>query len=422
MKIFFPLFIILFFGSCFNSCAKDLPKSTLKIGVFSDPHYLSEQLMDNGITIQHYDKMSGKAVREVPSVLQQVLDDYLDSDTQIILIPGDITKDGEKQSHLDFVKKLQPLKDKGIRIFVIPGNHDINIPNPLAYKNSETFRVESITPEEFVNIYADFGYRDAISRDTASLSYLAELDNNNWLLAVDVSRYKEYTTGTISGGRLLPSTEQWIKDVMKDADNKNVRVTAMMHHGLVEHIMMQSSFFSEYIVDDWQRIASLFADLGIKAVFTGHFHANDITEFTSGKGNKIYDIETGSLSAYPFPYRFAELNDRGLKISTRNITSTPSSPHLATENKAVMKERAKQIAIEKIKARGMQLPDKTLFLITDIIAQVFVMHIEGDEIIDQGLRESIQQLAIELDSPADISDELVDIDFYPADNNVEIRF
>ena len=61
----------------------------------------------------------------------------------------------------------------------------------------------------------------------------------------------------------------------------------MMHWGFAEHIMYQSSFFKDYLVDDYQRLANLFADNGIKAIFTGHFHSNDITAFTSEKGNVL---------------------------------------------------------------------------------------------------------------------------------------
>lgn len=422
MKQYILLLIALLYGGCLNSCTKDSPVQTLKIGVFSDPHYLSEQLMDNGSAIMAYDKMSGKAVQEVPFVLQQVLDDYLNSGIDVLLIAGDITKDGERQSHTDFRDKLQPLLNKGVKIFVIPGNHDINVPGALGYKGENTYPVENITPEDFAGIYADCGYRDALKRDSTSLSYVAELNDNTWLLAIDVSRYQEYTTRSISGGRLLPATEQWITETMEEANRNNIQVIGMMHHGLVEHIMMQSAFFPEYIVEDWQRIASLFADLGIKAVFTGHFHANDITEFTSQAGNKIYDIETGSLSAYPFPYRYAELSSTSLNISTKNITSTPPSPDLAENNKAVMQEKAREIAVDKIKAKGMQFPEKTLSLITDIISQIFVMHLEGDEEIDDNLRKSLQKLSTELDSPVDTSNQLFGIDLYPADNNVEIKF
>lgn len=420
MRYHIILSIILFFGWSFTSCAQET--QSLKIGVISDPHYLSEQLMDNGSAIQNAVNSGGKAITDVPQVLDQVLAEYLKSDIEVLLIPGDMTKDGEKQSHIDFVKKLQPLIDKGVRVFVVPGNHDINVPNPVRYEGDKTYPVGSVTPMEFRHIYSDCGYNRALKRDTASLSYVAQLSNDTWLLAIDGCRYKEYTTSTISSGQISASTERWIVEVMNEAKQKNIQVVSMMHHGLVEHIMFQATFFKDYVINDWQRLAPLFADLGMKAIFTGHFHANDITEYRSPSGNKIYDIETGSLCAFPFPYRFVELNKKGMKVSTKNITSIPNNPRISEENKAIMQERGRAIAIGKIRSMGLQLPDATLSLMADMIGKIFVMHLAGDEVVDEELKTTIKQLSKELDSSMPIPTDNIELDFYPADNNVEISF
>lgn len=414
------LFVLLFFGWSFASCAQK--SESLKMGVISDPHYLSEQLMDNGSAIRNAVNASGKAITDVPQVLDQVLAEYLKSDIEVLLIPGDMTKDGEKQSHIDFVKKLQPLIDKGVKVFVIPGNHDINVPNSVRYEGDKTYPVESVTPLEFSRIYADCGYNSALKRDAASLSYVARLNNNTWLLAIDGCRYNEYTTSTISSGQISPETEKWIVDVMNEAKQKNIQVMGMMHHGLVEHILFQATFFKDYVINDWQRLAPLFADLGMKAIFTGHFHANDITEYRSATGNMIYDIETGSLCAYPFPYRFVELNEKGMTISTKNVTSIPNNPKLAEQNKAIMEERGRAIAMGKINSMGIQLPDSTLSLMADMVGKIFVMHLAGDEVVDEELRRTLKQLSEELDSPTAVPIDNIELDFYPADNNVEITF
>ncbi len=313
---------LLFFYCTYFSCAQKKDDSNIKIGVISDIHYLSEQLMDNGQAIKSYDRNGSKVVHEVPAILQQVLDDYLNSNIDVLFISGDMTKDGEEQSHIDLVKKLKPLMDKGIRVFVIPGNHDVNVPNPLKYEGDKTIPVKNVTPEEFARIYAGCGYGNALKRDANSLSYVAELNPSTWLLAIDSNRYKEYTDKTISGGKISAETEQWIVETLNEAKSKNIQVIGMMHHGLVEHILMQDTFFSEYIVDDWKRLAPEFADLGMKVVFTGHFHANDIAKYTSPAGNKIYDVETGSLAAYAFPYRFVEWNKDEMKVTTKNIKSS----------------------------------------------------------------------------------------------------
>jgi len=392
----------------------------LRIGVITDTHYLSEKLMVNGPALQQYIKASGKNIAVTPAVLDKVLDDYLNSDIQILFVCGDITKDGEKQSHLDFIEKLKPLQANGVKIYVIPGNHDINMPNSVGYKGNEKYKVANITPDEFVDIYAGCGYKDAIRRDEASLSYVASLDDNTWLLAIDAGRYKEYKTSSVSGGKIQKSTENWILDVLKEAKSKNIQVVGMMHWGLTEHIMSQSVFFKDYLVDDWERLANLFADNGLKVIFTGHFHSNDISLFTSDKGNKIYDIETGTLSSYPFAYRFVELYHDKIDITTRNITGVYENPNLAEEDKARMSVLSKQMALQKLKGVGYDLPEDVSKQFADILSRIFILHLYGDEKTDSELVSSMKILSKIMDSPMDIGE--MELDFPPADNNVEIVF
>lgn len=211
-------------------------------------------------------------------------------------------------------------------------------------------------------------------------------------------------------------------DVLSKAKSQNIRVIGMMHHGLVEHIMMQSYFFKDYLVDDWSRLSDLFADQGMKAIFTGHFHANDITEYKSSAGNKIYDIETGSLAAYAYPYRFVELTDTGMNISTRNVTSIEGKPNLSEDNRQIMQARARALALEMIKAKGMTFPPETLNLLADLASEIFVQHLAGDEKLDDSMLQSISRLVKDMGMPMPLSPDNIELDFYPADNNVEITF
>lgn len=420
MRICLYAILVFIFGSSFVACAAE--NHSLKIGIISDTHYLSESLMDSGNAIQNYEKSSGRLITKTPEILDSVLTFYLHNDIDVLLIPGDITKGGEKQSHLNFTKKLQALKDKGVHIYVIPGNHDINIPNSVGYKGDNTYKVDNITPAEFADIYADFGYNTALKRDTASLSYITELSPNTWLIAIDASRYKEYTNHTISGGKISPETERWILDRMNEAKQKNIQVLGMMHHGLIEHIPFQSTLFPQYLVDDWQRLASMFADNGMKAIFTGHFHSNDISEYTTGGGNKIYDVETGTLSSYPFAYRILELTANGMDIKTQNIHSTSSDPNLAENSKKQLQKLAEQLALAKINQMGINLPPSLTDLFIQLAGQLFIMHLAGDEVMTPELKSSINQLYNSLELSENISLDNIKLDFPPADNNISIVF
>ncbi len=398
----------------FTFCAS----GNMKIGIISDPHYLSEQLMHEGFRLEE----GGRLLSETPEILDKVLNEYLLSDIDFLFIAGDITRNGEKQSHIDFVNKLQPLIKKGIRIFVVPGNHDINIPSPEGYPDGKPISVENISAWEFETIYYDCGFAGAIYRDEASLSYIAALDEKNWLLALDGCKYDEHTTTSISSGRLKEQTEKWVFSHLTLAQEKKINVIAMMHHGLVEHFMLQDKFFPQYLIDDWERLANLFADNGVKAIFTGHFHANDITSLVSDSGNTIYDIETGSLSSYPYPYRFAELSANGIKISTKNVKNLSSDPDFYENGKLRFKIWAREFAKSQIRKRLQTIPENTIENLSEIASEIIMEHAKGDEVITEEIIKRITDIANEIEIPVYIKHEDLQLDLPPEDNNTEIKF
>jgi 3',5'-cyclic AMP phosphodiesterase CpdA len=393
----------------------------LRVAVISDIHYLSPSFMDNGSEIQGYEKNSAKNIRDIPALLEVALKDLESDAPDVLLIPGDLTKDGELQSHLGLKKRLDRLAALGTRIFVIPGNHDISVPHPVRFEGDKTIPVANISPEDFARIYQNYGFAQSFSRDSASLSYAVALDDNTWLIAIDSNRYKEYSTGTISSGRVLPETEKWVVNLLSEAKKKHVTVFGMIHHGLVEHFMYQNLFFADYLVNDWKRLATVFANNGMKAIFTGHFHANDITQFDSPEGNRIYDIETGSLSSFPFPYRRINWDGHSLAIRTPKISSIPGKPDLAKQDSIAKLNYATQAAVIKIKSKFPFLPDDTAEGLGQLIGRIYIMHVRGDEKMDNEMRKTIENFSSLMggDSEIDLTD--LELDFPPQDNELSIE-
>lgn len=391
----------------------------IKIAVVSDVHYLSPQLAGKGTALEKYETATGRNTEDLHAVLDEVVTDLLDKSPDILLIPGDITKDGEKQSHLDFKEKLLPLTKNGTQVFVVPGNHDINVPTAKKYMEDKTEPAENVSAEEFAAIYADFGYGKAVKRDTASLSYLASVNDSLWLLCFDTNRYNEYRTSSLSSGRILPQTLQWALEILHEAKEKNINVIGMMHHGVVEHMPYQSAFFPEYLINDWKKNAEILADSGLKIVFTGHFHANDITSYTSASGNTITDVETGSLAQYPFPYRFILLENDSLKINTHLVNSIPSKPYLAEEYKEKLREQTKKSASSKIKSLNMPLPEEIRQALVDVIVQMNLLHVCGDEQLTEEMVQTIKIFS-KIMGQENFDPTTFQLDYPPADNKVEL--
>lgn len=402
----------------------------LRIGVITDLHYLSPKLMEEGSVLDKYVASSARTVQYTPAVLDKVFDYYAGDASNnrkhdVLLITGDLTKDGERQSHIDLANRLKTLREQGMRIYVIPGNHDINMPSSVGYKADSTYRTPNISPSDFTEIYKDCGYSSAIKRDTASLSYLSELcpaqDSSpaTWLLAIDAARYNEYKTTSISGGRIPAATERWITDILDEAQQKHITVIGMMHWGLVEHIMHQNDFFPNYLINDNQRLAGLFADKGMKVIFTGHFHTNDISLFTSPSGNQIYDIETGTLSSYPYTYRSILYSPHRMEISTLNVESVPQNKNMMQESKEQLQKLTERLSLAMLHRKGMG-EGKVSQLMAKVMADIFIMHAAGDEKMTDQLKTDIEELAHEMDAPMLWDD--IQLDYPPADNNLTIRF
>ena len=395
-------------------------QNPLRIGVITDLHYLSENLMTKGSSLDKYVLQNGRTIQHSPAILDKVFEEYILAEIDVLLITGDLTKDGEYQSHIDLTKRLATLEQRGIRVYVIPGNHDINMPNSIGFRADSTYKVNNVSPQQFAEIYDAYGYTSAFSRDSSSLSYVSELDNKTWLLAIDAAKYDEYTTSSITSGRINPETEEWILEILQQAKEKNIRVLGMMHWGLVEHLPYQSIFFAKYLIDDWQRLSNLFADNGLEIIFTGHFHTNDITAYKTNSGNVIYDIETGTLSSYPYAYRFIDYYPDRMEIKTRNITGTTDCPNLAEESKKQLYDLSKKLSLSMLRGKGLDATEPSIQLLAKTMAEIFVIHAAGDEQINDDLRKTLKLLSAQMEVPIDV-DEL-ELDLPPSDNNLTIYF
>ncbi len=358
-----------------------------RMAVLSDIHVMSPELLrEDGKAFQDYISRDRKMLRESPALLETAVTAILSERPDVVLIPGDLTKDGEKVSHEYVTRLLRPLREKGIPVYVIPGNHDVNNPHAMSFRNDTAERVATVSAEEFARYYEDYGYGAAIARDPNSLSYVVQLNNSTRLLAIDACKYEEndYDRNTcVTGGRIKPETMEFIRRQVEDAEANGCRMLTMMHHGLVRHWKWQDRVMGDYLVDDWKKLAKAFARLGLNIVFTGHFHSQDIASW--GKGEKaVYDIETGSTVSYPMPYRLIDFENSRMKIATRHITEIPGE-----EFSPSLPDRARRFAEAGIASvvKSMlpkEVPDTVSAEACKVLGQAYIAHLAGDEKMPEG--------------------------------------
>ncbi len=355
----------------------------------------------SGAAFEAYLASDRKMLREGEAILEAAVNGIVEKEqVDFVLIPGDLTKDGELKSHQKLARYLAKLERHGIEVYVIPGNHDINNPNAVRYLGEKTVPVSSVSPGGFVRLYGRFGYAQARFRDRHSLSYVAEPVRGLWVLALDSCKYApSETQGTSrTAGRLSPETLAWIGARLEQAARSNKTVIAFMHHGLVEHFEGQSELFPHYLIDDWAVVSRLLAEKGLRVIFTGHFHAQDIVSTVlpaAGRGSMLdlVDIETGSLVTYPSPYRIVSIDSGGvLTVESRRIDEIAYNLGSASSFSQYARDYTKEGLVSTAKKTLMlqyQLPyDKPeekafVDMLAEQIAEAFLAHYSGNENLNE---------------------------------------
>lgn len=333
------------------------------ISIISDPHVLASELMGPSESFIKELKVERKLVVESEGLFKRALEIVDRAGSNYLILPGDMVKEGEYKSHKLVADYLRAWKDKDPRrkIFLTPGNHDINCHRAYNYSNDEKTR--NVSPREFEEIY-DFIYEDdsilefyrdsqifktyldfvnkKYDRDVkysyyahGYFSYVARvkkdyLDSNGLsLIMLDTSIYsadreEKHRDGRENiSGSITKKEIRWMLRKIEEAKDRKDMVIVVAHHALLPNFRNQELAFSPFIIKEWRdkfedddpRIngktpIEILADSGVKFVFTGHLHENGTAKYTSEVGNTIYDIQTGSTITYPLPIRHIKINNK----------------------------------------------------------------------------------------------------------------
>ena len=240
-----------------------------------------------------------------------IIDEFLrqcaeNKNCQYVLISGDLADNGRTypEDHRAVAEKLRKFEQEtGKQVFVINGNHDASV------ESNTTFEV-------FKEIYADFGYNEALTEKRDDCSYAANLGEKYRLIALDSNDVSKSTEDGMNREKI-----QWVKAQTESAKADGRYPIVMMHHNLIDHMPIQRIINRNFIVRNHFTTAERFADWGIKLVVSGHEHCGDVSTYTSLLGNTIYDCATTSLTMYPLAYQYFKLNDMEINYERKSIDS-----------------------------------------------------------------------------------------------------
>lgn len=278
----------------------------------TDTHYFETSLGAEGKAYEEHMKREQYLLRESGPIASSTFEHIAkDKETEIVLIAGDLTKNGEIESHKSFIKELYKLKDSGKRIYVITAGHDYG--KSFAFKNDERIEAEGADFNALPEMYKDFGYGEAIAFDEPTHSYVAQLADGVRLLGICCDSLDQ-PKGAMDERHLA-----WTKEQLDKAKADNCNVIAMCHYPIIPSVPV-FDLVGDAKIKEWRKIASFLADNGVELILTGHMHIQSINEFYSEKGNRLIDICTACLPGSPAQYRKITIDENSvMKVSSIEI-------------------------------------------------------------------------------------------------------
>jgi 3',5'-cyclic AMP phosphodiesterase CpdA len=313
--------------------------------VMSDIHVMAPQLLEKkGTAYENYLNQDPKLLEYSGEVLECLVEKTLERNPDLVIIPGDLTKDGELLSHQLVVNILGKLRSAGIPVIVVPGNHDIDNPEGYYFNGDNTRPAERTSPEQFKALYADFGYNQAYAKDPASLSFVCEPLKGLVLLCIDTNKYEENKyidkgdekNYNQTSGRIRPATLTWMLAEADKARAKGKQVVLVQHHNVVQHYDAQGALQSDYIIKDYENVSKELIKHGVHMAFTGHTHLQDVAQYRiiadNAEPDSLIDVATGSVISYPNPWRTIKVNNdfTEWQFDTEYVKTIPSLSDVRT--------------------------------------------------------------------------------------------
>ncbi len=302
-----------------STFAQNTDTGEIDIGVMSDLHYYAPENVDDMTKFGEVSEKTISASHLSNAILMTALDFYKikaeKGELDYIIVPGDLTKDGDYVSHSNLAAILEAWEtETGVPVIVANGNHDINNYNAKVFRNGAftTDGARITTPEEFREIYKNLGYDLAVEEFTppagekaGMLSYVAQLDNGYRLIVMDGGMYTADITESgldekETGGKFSDAAFDWIIEQITASKDSGYSVIGMTHWNIVSHLgYKEHATLTDFLIEDSQYVSEKLADAGMNYVFTGHMHVHDISKHVSDNGNIIHDIATSSLINFP---------------------------------------------------------------------------------------------------------------------------
>ena len=326
-----------------------------RFAIASDLHIALPQTVNTRVNRFHLCEIS------IP-ILETVLAQLAALDLDFLLLPGDLTQDGERINHRWLADRLAQLP---YPVFVVPGNHDViqSVASDVA-----------IGLHDFQTYYGPFGYDNP-----NQLYYTCELLPGVQLIGLNSNQFDQAgkQQGYLDAQQLC-----WLDDVL--AESRDRLVLVMVHHNAIEHLPGQTTHClgKRYMLDNAPELLSRLQAAGVQLIFTGHLHVQDVACHQG-----IYEITTGSLVSYPHPYRLLHYRSDSqgrawLQIESSRVESVPGWPDLSSRSRQWLCDRSLPFMFKLLNEAPLNLPPPEATTLAPQLREFWADIAQGDTLFN----------------------------------------
>lgn len=260
--------------------------SAKRIWVLADPHFLAPSLFRRDARAFQEAMASGNGT--APEVMPEVLEAFFgaaeNERPDVILLPGDLTFNGELAGLEYLAGRLSALRKTGIRILAVPGNHDINYPRAADLSGDIRAAAEPVSPDDWQRLIGPFGYDSGISHAPDSFSWIVPLTEDIRILGFDAN------TAACPGG-ITDDTLVWAREQLDKAKAEQAAVITVTHQNVLCQNPNMNRGFVLHNADD---LIGLLKEYDVRLNLSGHVHLQHCSHLGS-----LTDIASESAAGSP---------------------------------------------------------------------------------------------------------------------------
>ncbi len=218
-------------------------------------------------------------------VLHKAVSEILRADNaNAVIFLGDLVHFGEETAHKQVLGELERLRVNGIEVFVLFDTHD-----RLNWVEKSTSYSEN--QKKLYEMYAEYGWSNAISIHNETKSYLVELGEKILFFALNTDVNPKNSNGIHTG------IHEWLKKQCDRVNEEKVIICGIHRPMRAPDDFYAEKSYSQMIANADSEIEFL-AENGVNLIISGHTHiqCDPIGENIGNK--KIYTMNVGAAADY----------------------------------------------------------------------------------------------------------------------------